>query len=253
MESERKAFTLVELLVVVAIIGMLVALLLPAVQSARASARRMQCASNLRQLGLAIHQFAGTHRGRFPLVAYHNNDDGPRTDEELSWVTTLAPYLESVHEIRLCPDDRDREDERMEIATSYALNGYLREKEDVDTSGLPPAVIAQIRANQVGLVSKLYNLKKSSTTILVFERQADPNNVDFDHVHSYGWFSEQNLLHRGSPDFKVLKAVRNEVAIDRHLGESANYLFGDGHVQAISANQVGEWCLDGFNFALPQS
>lgn len=83
--KSRKGFTLIELLVVIAIIGVLVALLLPAVQTAREAARRTQCANNLKQIGLALHNYHGTHNVLPP---------GNRSTLYATWALYLLPYLD---------------------------------------------------------------------------------------------------------------------------------------------------------------
>ncbi len=99
MRSGRcRAFTLVELLVVITIIGILIALLLPAVQSAREAARRTQCANNLKQLGLALHNYA-TALGALPPAAitvskYDIQGEAASGAHGTSWMLQILPYLE---------------------------------------------------------------------------------------------------------------------------------------------------------------
>ena len=88
--ADRRGYTLVELLVAIAIIGMIVSLLLPAVQAARESARSTQCKNNLRQIGLALHQYHSV-RNAFPPAFLGRSD---RWRPSWTWTTFLLPHLE---------------------------------------------------------------------------------------------------------------------------------------------------------------
>lgn len=115
MKNNRRgssAFTLVELLVVIAIIGILVALLLPAIQAAREAARRAQCISQLKQFGIALHNYHSTNKS-FPPGALLKNSN---TDVYANANATLLPYFEETSLHGIYDQDEQWENQRLGVS-----------------------------------------------------------------------------------------------------------------------------------------
>jgi prepilin-type N-terminal cleavage/methylation domain-containing protein/prepilin-type processing-associated H-X9-DG protein len=120
MSGERRAFTLVEVLVVIAVIAILAALLLPVLVKAKERARRTYCASSLRQIAMAAHSYADDHRDIFPSQAGDGLPVRAVGGDGANYYDLLMPYLKKA-EIWLCPSTREGPGKLM----SYHMNGLI--------------------------------------------------------------------------------------------------------------------------------
>lgn len=223
-------FTLVELLVVVAIIAVLIGLLLPAVQSARAAARTTKCASNMRQVGLGIVLYAEAHRGAMPLSTH----DLTHEEEEESWIYTVAPFVEAVNEIRICPSDPNGAGRLQENLTSYILNSYV------------------CITGDTGAITNLNKLAERSKTYIAFEASDSIGTSHADHTHSVNWFKDPTSLPLSVRGKRTWARIRQDVQTDRH-GSASHALFADGRVEPLEESQIDQWVTDNFNFPRPLS
>jgi prepilin-type N-terminal cleavage/methylation domain-containing protein len=132
---KKSGFTLVEMLVVIAIIGVLVALMLPAVQSARESARRAKCANNLKQLALALHQYEGIAR-RLP---WGNAYGSGKPRVTINWIAAILPQMEMKNHYQLFDFSQDMNAAANDDAMTINVPALICPTGAPSTNGILPA------------------------------------------------------------------------------------------------------------------
>lgn len=183
--SKRKGFTLIELLVVISIIAVLISLITPAVQSARASARRLECKNNLKNIALAIrnHSSKGA-RARLPNINHANNANGTPV---AGWSWAILPGLDAQNvynrpggfsdiwlKVFTCPDADNYETNRTQ---NYFVNhGYLNMDMTVKSNAALRASGVFFFTGTQGGSLKLDDIRDGQdTTIMVSEARANGN------------------------------------------------------------------------------
>ena len=214
------AFSLVELLVGVAIGGMVMGLAVPAVQGALAKSKQTKDLSNMRQIGLGVSLFTGQNEGKLPPSSCKAET---QEELELSWIYSLQTFLgQNFDDLRLSPSDPYRDIRRRYRNTSYLIN------DEVDEGGS---------------LCRSQRIENSSARILLFLASDSKNpRGQEDHIHGTYLRSWSRLLGEIKPN--AYQGKRS----DRTVGSSP-YLFVDGHAEMIAATKIKQMTDSGKNIA----
>ncbi len=229
----KDGFTLIELLVVIAIITILAAILFPVFTAAREKARQSTCASNLKQLSIALQMFAEDHDGRFPCAFFNNRDIAFGPEMPAQWKGAIFRYLKTT-QVFICPSDPFGAEKRVFVAerkqfdepASYRLNNTLVQRDPFDFAPAVPYTLSDV--------------KNPSELILLCESKPFPGNnpvsqggTEWNQVAAYVKMKE---LPPAQIDPRQTEET-SPVAMKRHNG-GANYGFADGHTRWMRWEQT---------------
>jgi prepilin-type N-terminal cleavage/methylation domain-containing protein/prepilin-type processing-associated H-X9-DG protein len=211
----RRGFTLIEILVVIAIIALLAAILFPVFARARENARRASCQSNLKQIGLAFHQYVQDYDDRYPTNLGANDSSNTTTNLPYGWADELDPYLKNTQVLQ-CPSEKYPANSN---PTALILKqGYTDYAYNYDIFAPAGAY------KSVHQAAFIYT---ASTIVL-------QDSLSGDNLASQAALSRHNYWEEvldGTSDLKE----------PRHL-EGNNWLFADGHVKWLEPGVVkGAW------------
>ena len=224
--SRRGAFTLIELLTVIAIIAILAAILIPAVGKVREGANQTKCVSNLRQLAVAANVYASDYHGNF--VSLYSDVPG-----EIVWIDQIAPYVGGEHANRIfevinCPSaEHIMEYDGVRTATySYGWNpALIPDTRDLDGDG------------EFASPTRLMKVQRPSETLLL---------ADTIQMEARGGWGNDYFVNVGdapynpaTADNPISEAALSSGFSDRHGGRG-NAAFVDGHVESFAIGEIKE-------------